>query len=102
MTAMSATYTTQAEWRLATAQDALVRATLRLRRAQNEALLGMRYDDEELDRLIAEARRARREADAAWSAWQSTLLAGRFAPPVPSGPSVPPAARAAAQPAHAA
>jgi hypothetical protein len=64
---------TQVESRLAAAQDASVRAGARLRRAQAEALLGIRYDDVAMDRLILSARRARRDADAAWSAWQTSL-----------------------------
>jgi hypothetical protein len=67
---------TQVEHKLAVAQDASVRASARLRRAQAEALLGIRYDDVAMDRLILSARRTRRQADAAWAAWQAALTGG--------------------------
>jgi hypothetical protein len=66
---------TQVEYRLAAAQDASVRAWARLRRAQAEALLGVRYDDVAMDRLILNARQASQQADAAWAAWQTALAA---------------------------
>ena len=66
---------TRVEHRLAAAQDASVRAWARLRRAQAEALLGIRYDDVAMDRLILNARRARQQADTAWAAWQTAVAA---------------------------
>ena len=66
---------TRLEFRLAAAQDASVRAGARLRMAQVQALLGIRYDDVAMDRLILTARRSRWQADAAWAAWQAALTA---------------------------
>jgi hypothetical protein len=66
---------TFAERRLGAAQDTLVNVQARLRRAQVEALLGIAYDDEAMDRLILVARRARREADAAWAAGETGVTA---------------------------
>jgi hypothetical protein len=63
------------------AEEALAEAEVRLQQAQFDALLGIRYDADEFDKIIVAYRGAKRAADGVW------LRSSRAAVAAPASPA---------------